>query len=395
MPDIIKIHSEGLLRTQLKRISKWRIPAETRDEFIRFLDELAMGKVNKGKRLSEAAQLKYVNTLKVSLEFFNKPTKQISGKDIEAFEKALSTDRIKSALKGTPYSYASKVSIRKALKIYLRWKLGSSLALELAGWLDTRNREKTPDFLKEADVERLFQGCRTAEQRYIIAVLFDAGARAEEFINIRSEDIHLPEGKENFPKIALKEEYSKTKGRTVSLYWRHSLEAVRTFLNERMAEGIKAHEPVFEGSYGAMRMFLRRLGMRILKRQIHAHLFRHSSATYYATRLNRQELCYRFGWRFSSNMPDVYISRAGMENKELDAKFTHTEISVLNDALAKMKLDSQIKDERLEKLERKIAFMEGHFPAIATAYRKRPKIVEVEAAIQRKAGSKSSLLTSR
>jgi hypothetical protein len=49
------------------------------------------------------------------------------------------------------------------------------------------------------------------------------------------------------------------------------------------------------------------LGHRVIGRPLRYHLFRHSSATYSATRLNRQELCYRYGWRFRSNMPDIYI----------------------------------------------------------------------------------------
>ena len=61
-------------------------------------------------------------------------------------------------------------------------------------------------------------------------------------------------------------------------------------------------------------------------------MFRHTSATYYATKLNRQELCYRYGWKFSSDMPDVYISRAGMESKQLDEKFKATELEELEQA---------------------------------------------------------------
>ena len=37
-------------------------------------------------------------------------------------------------------------------------------------------------------------------------------------------------------------------------------------------------------------------------------------------------LCGCFSWRLSSDMPDIYISRAGMENKDLDLKFTNTEL---------------------------------------------------------------------
>ena len=170
----------------------------------------------------------------------------------------------------------------------------------------------------------MLRGCRTAQQRFALAVLFDSGARAEEFINIRYEDIQLPEGKENFVRLTLKEEYNKTKGRTISLYWRHSLTAVTDYLRERVAQRISPKDPVYNYLYPALRMFIGRLGRRVLKRRIRAHLFRHSSATYYATKMNRQELCYRYGWRFSSNMPDVYISRAGMESHELDQKFTAT-----------------------------------------------------------------------
>ena len=88
--------------------------------------------------------------------------------------------------------------------------------------------------------------CRTPKQRYVLAVLFDAGVRAEEFVNIRLEDLRLPEGKENFVKLTLKEEYSKTKGRTIALYWRHSLPAVLAYLQERRAQGVGATDPIFQ-----------------------------------------------------------------------------------------------------------------------------------------------------
>jgi hypothetical protein len=52
--------------------------------------------------------------------------------------------------------------------------------------------------------------------------------------------------------------------------------------------------------YDAARMLLHRLGRRVLNRSIHYHLFRHSSATYYADKMNRQQLCIRYSWAFSS-----------------------------------------------------------------------------------------------
>jgi len=54
----------------------------------------------------------------------------------------------------------------------------------------------------------LYKACKTSEERYLIAVLFDTGARAEEFHNIRFEDIDIREEK---VRLTLKEEYSNMK----------------------------------------------------------------------------------------------------------------------------------------------------------------------------------------
>jgi len=275
------------------------------------------------------------------LEYWNKPENKITIKDVETFEKDLSSGELQS-IRGQAYSNATKVDIRRGLKIYLKWKLGETKGNKLTDWLDTRGVKKTPDYLKEIEITKLYKSCKSASERFLIAVLFDSGARAGEFHNIRYEDIQLPEGKSNFAKLTLKEEYSKTNGRVISLYWKYSLEAISEYIKEREQEGIKIGEdkegnsitrpiksddPIFDGTYTSARFFLLRLGKKILKRSINFHLFRHSSATYYATRLNRQELCYRYGWAFSSDMPDVYISRSGMQNKELDEQMTNTELS--------------------------------------------------------------------
>ena len=287
--------------------------------------------------------------LKITFTFWNKDISDIGLKDIEDFERAISSDQLLS-FKKKPFSNESKRDIKIALKIYIKWKLGEVKAVELCGWLDTRRVAKTPDYMKESEVMKLYKSCKNAKERYLLALLFDSGARAEEFINIRYEDIELPSIGENFVKITLKEEYSKTKGRVISLYWKHSLEAVRDYLEDR--KGLKSDDPVFEGTYNSARFFLMRQGKKILNKSIHFHLFRHSSATYYATKLNRQELCYRYGWRFSSGMPDTYISRAGMQSKELDEKFSSTEMENLQKKLEKQEQERLIEKERANDYER-------------------------------------------
>ena len=292
--------------------------------------------------------MKYLDLLKIPFVYWSKPISKLEIKDLEAFEKALASDTILS-FKKKPYSNESKRDIRIAIKIYLKWKFGEAKAMELSGWFDTRRMMKTPDYLKESEILKLFKTCKSDKERYLLAVLFDSGARAEEFFNIRYEDVQLPEKGDSFVKITLKEEYSKTKGRVVSLYWNDSLEAVRDYVKERERVGLRSSDPIFEGTYDSARFFLMRFGKRVLKKSVHFHLFRHSSATYYATKLNRQELCYRYGWKFSSDMPDVYISRAGMQNKDLDEKFVSTELEEIQKKFQTQEQRNQIELEEIRK----------------------------------------------
>lgn len=132
---------------------------------------------------------------------------------------------------------------------------------------------------------------------------------------------------------------------------RSPIEAVTDYVEQRKREGVRAGEPVYNGTYDSMRSFLRRLGSKVLKKNINPHLFRHSSATYYASKLNRQELCYRYGWAFSSNMPDIYISRAGMQSEKLDEAFTQTELGELKSKLSKEEYERKKTQEEVEELK--------------------------------------------
>jgi len=57
-------------------------------------------------------------------------------------------------------------------------------------------------------------------------------------------------------------------------------------------------------------------------------------------------------------MPDIYVSRAGMENKDLDAKFTNTELGGLKDDLARLQQQTKIKDEGIAILQSTIESMQ-------------------------------------
>jgi integrase len=346
----IDIHNNNEFERKLIQLESWKIPDSTKKELKEFIEKAEIGQVNEGKRLSKRTLTKYLTLLKTPLEILNKQTSKITKEDIERFDKQFSKKNLKSVS-----------DFRIVLRIFLKWKIGTEKTQKIAGWLDVKVKNKTPDYLTEQEIIKLFKHCKNPSERFLISVLFDTGARIEEFLNIRYEDIQLPDKNQNFVKITLKEEYSKTKGRTISLYWKHSLNSVKDFLEERIQEGIKSNEQVFNKNYGAVRMFLLRLGKKILNKEVYCHLFRHSSATYYATRLNRQELCYRYGWTFSSDMPDVYISRAGMENRELDEKFKSTELEEIQKRFEKEKFD---KDREIEDLRKSLILITKRIDSI-------------------------------
>lgn len=143
MAEKISIHKRNV-EARLKSLKDWKTAEENKEDIVKFLHDLEMGKVNRGRKISIGRQLKYLDLLKVPFVFWKKAISELELKDIENFEKAISSDQILS-YKNKPFSHESKRDIKIALKIYLKWKLGDSRTAELVGWLDTRRITKNPD----------------------------------------------------------------------------------------------------------------------------------------------------------------------------------------------------------------------------------------------------------
>ncbi|MBI4257914.1 MAG: site-specific integrase [Thaumarchaeota archaeon] len=344
----IDIHKVSL--DKRKRLFKERFPDEA-THFFKFLQLLSLGEINKGKEVGEKRQRKYIDMLSIILAHVNKPLNRITKADVNMFVQGLKCNTIKKR-NGEPYSELTKQDIKLNLKVYLRWRRPRDYQ-QLTSWIDTRAKKKGPNCLTEAEVESLYNSCPSPLARFIVAILFDSGARIEEFLNVRFEDITEPT--ESFPyyRINMREEFSKTIGRNIGLYWKYSTKAVRDHLLKCDKNDLQA--PVVAKTYDAVRMFLNRLGKRALKRKVNPKLFRSSSATYYAPRLNRQQLCIRYGWRFSSDMPDIYIKRAGVEEEQVKDALLNTSLNKLEEENRELKtrlgLIKETHDKQLETLQ--------------------------------------------
>jgi hypothetical protein len=83
-------------------------------------------------------------------------------------------------------------------------------------------------------------------------------------------------------------------------------------------------------------------------------------------------------------MPDVYISRAGMVTKQLDDRFTQTELATVENDLAKMEQIAKIKDCQIRQLEDSVRLLQRNLDAVSKVLRLNPRIEDVESALQRK-----------
>lgn len=263
--------------------------------------------------------------LKTILRTYKKPLGSMTKKDMQEYIERLTNDKIRKK-DGQPYSDTVKSDFKIFLKSYLKFRLPKKY-VELTDWFDVRRKKRTPDTLTEKEIEVLLNNCKNVEQRFMICGLFDSGARIEEFLNIRVEDISEPT--DNFPyyKINFKAEYSKTQGRDIGMYWKHSTSAIKDFLKTIDKSNPKAQ--LIAKTYNASRLFVSRFGKKVLGKRITHHLFRKSSATYFADKLNRQQLCIRYGWDFSSKMPDTYIKRAGVEEGKVKEVILNTDLTEL------------------------------------------------------------------
>ena len=78
---------------------------------------------------------------------------------------------------------------------------------------------------------------------------------------------------------------------------------------------------LFPLSDSAARHMLSRLGRRVLAKRVYPHLLRHSSATYWCNKLSYFQICKRFGWTMTSDMPQRYIDREGVEELAVARKY--------------------------------------------------------------------------
>ena len=342
-----------------------RMLPENRELILEFEKALRSGDTLQGKKsvvVGGSATYRYLGYLMRLDRYWKKPLSEVTRKDVSAWNGDMNTDRF-ARKSGSPYSDYSKADYRKGVRKFFAWlykvKLDTPAQFsEVADWLSLSVPNRDYRSLSKEEIDRMVDAVPLREKVLVIG-LFDSGCRIQEWLNLRIADILnldtrtlQPSGGEFF-KIRIRPETSKAtsdsggKGRTLSLFlatpllsqWLHSHPS-------RAKDGtLDGESRLYPQSYAMSRKILSRAGKRILQRRVWPHLLRHASADYWVTRIkNRYRFCDRFGWAYSSDMPDKYLSKQGVSDEET---VKEVEVRSLGD----------LKEEN-EKLRQKMAILE-------------------------------------
>lgn len=273
----------------------------------RFLRDAELGKTIKGrakKKIGALRLLKYLQDLKKLDAYFEKALDKVTQEDMERFITDLEKGRY-TQKNGKPYAEETQVCMKKIIMKFYRW-LGKP---DLVEWFDTSYELKDYRAISKEQLDYLLESMTSnspanlARNRALLAFLFDTGARADEVLNVRIQDLTL-ERSDYKVRITV----SKTEKRTLLLPL--SSRYLGAWLDLHPARTTPAAQ-VFPMKYHALYNQVARAG-DLLHLKLTPHSLRHASATYWARHLSRYQLCYRMGWAMSSKQPDRYIDQEGL-----------------------------------------------------------------------------------
>ncbi|MCG3145827.1 MAG: Tyrosine recombinase XerC [Gammaproteobacteria bacterium] len=327
-----------------------RITDRNKEIIQTFIRDCELGKTILGKqkkKIGTARLTKYCMHLRILAVLFGKDFDSMTQADMERFILRLERGEV-TRFDGGPYAHTTRRDFKVTVRKLYKWLLGKNQFYpEIVQWIDTREVIPEVKCLRKPEIERMSQLATTPRDRAILWTLFDSGARAEEFLNLRYRSIEEYESEQSGKLYRLRIEYSKTRPRTITLPI--STPYLRLYI--QVQEPHPPDDLLFPVGYGCLVKILKRLGKKAVDRNVHPHLLRHSSATHYATRLSRGAFCNRFGWSYASNMADRYIDREALTDEESVKAVTTDTIGQLSRENAHLKEDVANLQEQLHLID--------------------------------------------
>lgn len=351
--EFIDIHKlDKSFEKKLKTIEKdKKLSDKNRSTILRYLRDSQLGKTIKTgqkRKIAAGRNLQAAGFLYLMANrWFKKDFEDVTMQDMEKFILNLDKGSIKSKY-GKPYSSETKSNIKKFIRKFYKWLLADNKHYpDIVEWIDTSKKEAQinaiPD-LKEG-IEMITELIPDIRRKALIMVAFDSGFREGELLNCRIKDVE--KDKDNVYYITCR--HSKTKPRTVSLPY--SSDLLERWLKQHPEKDNKDAQ-LWQTSRVMFYKTVKLYGKKAHKMNITVHMIRHTSATFYAPKLDRVTFCKRFGWSYNSPSPDRYIDFAKVtENKVVEIVRTEQYSEMkreLEDQKAKMALMQEENKKEME-----------------------------------------------
>ena len=211
---------------------------------------------------------------------------------------------------------------KKVLRSLFKW-INDGETPEAVAWITVSSgngREKLPqDLLTKDDVKAQIEACKNPRDKAFVALLYETGARIGELIDLTVGDI---EDRDHGKKVVID---GKTGSRRLPL-----VESV-PYLNKWLSEHPEPEPdaPLWckiqqAGDDGLSYRYLREKVLSTtmeradIDKPSNPHHYRHSRASYLATKMTESELCEWFGWAQGSDVPARYVHLSG---RDIDHKY--------------------------------------------------------------------------
>lgn len=289
------------------RVTPLDLTQFNRDTLCRYYVDL----VNEG--WSKARILSLLDQTGRVLEWLGKDYSLVTEDDIKA---------LVVRIRGTELSEYTKADYLVKLKRFDKWFNGgeeySPLTKKIKTTVKTKDIKLPSQLLNPDEAKQLIDAASTLRDRALVHLLWETGARIGEVANLKLKDLEFNQGECHINLMG------KTGSRRVLV-----LESVRDLQNYVKIRAPKSNEDfifVMEGvrnkgkqvTYGCVVQILRDATLKAkLTKKVHAHLFRHSRATYLASKgLSEAQLCTIFGWIMGSKQVRTYIHLSGAQVEE-------------------------------------------------------------------------------
>ena len=259
--------------------------------------------------LSMPRAVKYVVTLNTLARMLGRDLEAATREDIERLVVAIETSE-----KG--YSEWTKKDFKVCLKKFYRWLRGTEKGFppEVA-WLSTSvryDRRRMPDeLLTEEDITQLVKAAPTPRDKALLFTLYESGTRIGELASVRIKhwtcddhgSIMVVDGKTGMRRIRLI---------AADPYLRAWLNEHPRCDDPEAPLWVKSNGDAISYSTiaGMIRRVVKKSGIR---KHVHAHLFRHSRATFLSKHLTEAQMAHFFGWVQGTKMAAVYVHLGGRD----------------------------------------------------------------------------------